>query len=306
MAIRRIRDIDVNVLELNSGGGSPLIMIHGLFTSLAVYALTIAPPLAAQHRVVLYDLRGHGLSERRDEGYTPEMLAQDLLDLMDDLDIPRAGIVGYSYGGAAALYAAQHHPERVERLALIDAMLLDEPAQDDVGKGETDAPADGVETTADGADAPADAPADGADAPADAPADGADVPALSDRVVEDYTASTGIPVTRANLERLRSIGRHFLEPERYQAALRVNQQLFDDLSRRELTLPTLLIYGKQSPYLNWGRALASCIPSAKMRVIRGDHNLPILQGERITRYFRDFFDPARHRHRRRRRGKGTL
>jgi pimeloyl-ACP methyl ester carboxylesterase len=238
-------------------------MVHGLFTNLAVYALTIAPPLATRHRVVLYDLRGHGLSERRDEGYTPAMLAQDLIDLMDDRGIARAGIVGYSYGSSAALYTALHHPERVERLALIEAMLLEEPAPDDAGetRGGTDD----------------------------------DVPALSDKAVEDYTASTGIPVTAANLERLRSIGRHFLDPERYRAAVRANQQLFDDLSCKELTLPTLLIYGKQSPYLNWGRTLASCIPSATIRTIKGDHNLPVLQGERIARSFRDFFDPARHR-----------
>jgi pimeloyl-ACP methyl ester carboxylesterase len=274
-------------------------MIHGLFTSLAVYALTIAPSLATQHRVVLYDLRGHGLSERRDEGYTPAMLTQDLIDLMDDLDIPRAGIVGYSYGGSAALYAALHYPERVERLALIDAMLLDDSDARET-RGGTDA---GRRARRPLRDDNAGNRVDEADTSVDeAAATDDDVPALSDRVVEDYTASTGIPVAAANLERLRSIGRHFLEPERYQAALRANQQLFDELSRKELTLPTLLIYGKQSPYLGKGRALASRIPSAKMRVIKGDHNLPVLQGERIARYFRDFFDPAR----RGRRGKGTL
>jgi pimeloyl-ACP methyl ester carboxylesterase len=260
MAIRKVRGANINVFELNARGSNPLIMIHGLFTSLAVYALTIAPPLAAQHRIVLYDLRGHGLSERRDEGYAPELLAQDLIDLMDDMDIPRAGIVGYSYGGSAALYTALHHPERVERLALLDAMLL----QDDNAGDRVD----------------------------EAAAKDEDVPALSDEAISDYTASTGIPVSEANLERIRSIGRHFLEPERFQAALRANQQLLGELSLRGLTMPALLLYGKQSPYLDMGRTLVSHIPSAQMHVIEGDHNLPVLQGETITRYFRDFFEPA--------------
>jgi pimeloyl-ACP methyl ester carboxylesterase len=264
-------------------------MVHGLFTSLAVYALAIAPPLAAQHRIVLYDLRGHGLSERRDEGYTPAMLAQDLIDLMDDLDIPHAGIVGYSYGGSAALYTALHHPERVERLALLDAMLLEDSDARETHGG-TDA---GRRRRRPLRDDNAGNRVDEVDTSVDeAAAKDEDVPALSDKTIEGYTASTGIPVTGANRERLRLIGRHFLEPERYQAALRANQQLFDELSRKELTIPTLLLYGKQSPYLNWGRTLASCIPTAKMRTLKGDHNLPVLQGERITRYFRDFFEPA--------------
>ncbi|MDR1183774.1 MAG: alpha/beta hydrolase [Coriobacteriales bacterium] len=295
MAIRKVQGVSVNVLELNAGGGDPLVMVHGLFTSLAVYALTIAPPLAAQHRVVLYDLRGHGLSERRDEGYTPAVLAQDLLDLMDDLEIPHAGIVGYSYGGAVALYTALHHPERVERLALIDGMLLEDNGARETHSG-TDAGRRGRRSLRDNG-------VDEVDTrEGEAVAEDASVPALSDEVIKDYTASTGIPVTEANLERLRSIARHFLEPERYQAALRANQQLFDELSHQGLTIPALLLYGKQSPYLDRGRTLASCIPSAKMRVIKGDHNLPVLQGERITRSFRNFFDPAQ----RGRRRKGIL
>jgi pimeloyl-ACP methyl ester carboxylesterase len=292
-------------------------MVHGLFTSLAVYALTIAPPLAVSHRVVLYDLRGHGLSERRDEGYTPEMLARDLIDLMDERGIPRAGIVGYSYGGAVALYAALHYPERISRLALIDAMLLE-----DNGARETHIDTDAgrrgpsarkthcvfsevgweLATTLGKRRPLRDNGVDEVDTrEGEAVAEDASVPALSDEVIRDYTASTGIPVTEANLERLRSIARHFLEPERFQAALRANQQLFDELSRKELTIPALLIYGKQSPYRDRGRILASCIPSATMRLIKGDHNLPVLQGERIARSFRDFFDPAQHR----RGGKGA-
>jgi pimeloyl-ACP methyl ester carboxylesterase len=259
-------------------------MVHGLFTSLAVYALTIAAPLAAQHRIVLYDLRGHGLSEQRDEGYTPEMLAQDMIDLMDDMGIARAGIVGYSYGGSAVLYAALHHPERVERLALLDAMLLEDSGARDA-RMDTDAGRRGRRPLRDnGAD----------ETRAEAAAKDEDVPALSDEAISDYTASTGIPVTEANRERMRLIGRHFLEPSRFRAALRANQQLLDELSSRGLTMPALLLYGKQSPYLDMGHTLASCLPSAQMHTIEGDHNLPVLQGETITRYFREFFEPTQN------------
>jgi pimeloyl-ACP methyl ester carboxylesterase len=257
-------------------------MIHGLFTSLAAYALTIAPPLAAQHRIVLYDLRGHGLSEQRDEGYTPAMLAQDLIDLMDDLDIPRAGIVGYSYGGCAALYAALHHPERVERLALLDAMLLEDDGERET-RGGTEAGRRGRRPLRD----------DNAGNRVDeAAAKDNDVPALSDETIKDYTASTGIPVTEANRERMRSIGRHFLEPKRFRPAVRANQQLLDELSSHGLTMPVLLLYGKQSPYLARGRTFASRIPCATMHVIEGDHNLPVLQGKLIAQYFQNFFESA--------------
>jgi pimeloyl-ACP methyl ester carboxylesterase len=126
MARIEVKGSQVNVIEMNAGGGDPVVMIHGLYTNLSVYYFSIAPIIAHEHHVVLYDLRSHGLSDKRDEGYTLEIFSNDLLDLMEILGIPQAHLVGYSYGGAIALYTALTYPDRVRRLALIEAPSLKE------------------------------------------------------------------------------------------------------------------------------------------------------------------------------------
>src|SRR5262249_52514537 len=81
-----------------------------------------ATPAAAGGEVVLYDLRGHGLSERPARGYAVADLVADLGALLDALALARpVALVGNSFGGTVALAFAAAHPARVARLALIDA-----------------------------------------------------------------------------------------------------------------------------------------------------------------------------------------
>ena len=99
-----------------------VVMIHGLFTgSLASWYFTAAPALAASHRVLLYDLRGHGRTQRVADGYNLDTMARDLVELI--CDEPRVILVGHSYGGLIALRVAMKHPERVAGLALVDVPL---------------------------------------------------------------------------------------------------------------------------------------------------------------------------------------
>lgn len=71
-------------------------------------------------RIVRYDQRGHGLSQASDGAYSIDLVAQDLLALMDALEIERASLVGISMGAMTVLTAAKHQPERVERLVVCD------------------------------------------------------------------------------------------------------------------------------------------------------------------------------------------
>ncbi len=104
------------------GEGPDLILIHGLATNRAFW-FPSAVALQDHYRVTLFDLRGHGYSERPPNGYRPLDFAEDTLALMDSLGIQRAALVGHSYGGAAALEVAGLAPERVSHLGLIDTRV---------------------------------------------------------------------------------------------------------------------------------------------------------------------------------------
>lgn len=112
------------------GEGEPVVvMLHGLIIgSMASWYFTVAGPLARECSVVLYDLRGHGRSERPATGYTVEEMVADLHALLDALGLGDRPVelVGTSFGGLLALAFAIEHPERVRGVALIDANLGDE------------------------------------------------------------------------------------------------------------------------------------------------------------------------------------
>lgn len=112
--------IAMHVQEL--GEGPPVVMIHGLLIgSLASWYFTAAPVLARDHRVRVYDLRGHGRSERATSGYDTHTLAQDLAALVGDLG--PVDVVGHSWGALVALRFALEHPARVRRLVVVEAPL---------------------------------------------------------------------------------------------------------------------------------------------------------------------------------------
>jgi pimeloyl-ACP methyl ester carboxylesterase len=104
-------------------------MVHGITGNLAVWHLHIVPALADRFRMLTYDLRGHGLTETPPSGYSPDGMAEDLLDLLDALEVERPVVVGHSYGADVALYLAARHPERVSEVIAIESAL---PAMEQV------------------------------------------------------------------------------------------------------------------------------------------------------------------------------
>ena len=79
--------------------------------------------LARTRRVLLYDLRGHGKSERAPSGYDVATMSDDLAALLDDFDPRPVALVGHSYGALVALRFALDHPARVAKLAMVEAPL---------------------------------------------------------------------------------------------------------------------------------------------------------------------------------------
>ena len=243
-------DIDgrkVLVFDLNPEGEKTIVMIHGLFSNLSLYFFSMGPKLAKQHRVVLYDLRSHGLSERRDEGYTLEILSSDLLALMTKMKIPSASLVGYSYGGSVALYTALHYPEKVERLVLIDAPALNEFNIEKSFKKNKD---------------------------------------ISSVIhtIANYTDATGIAVASDMAEKLHTKFRCLFENDLLLDALRAGRFFLEESPPEQLALPTLLLYGNRSPYLKTGRMLAKRIPGARLHIGRSGHNLPVRQEPWVSQH----------------------
>ena len=109
------------VVYRTAGSGPPIILIHGLLDSGSTWR-KVAPVLALRHRVIVPDLLGHGDTDgpaRAD--YSIGSHAMLVRDLMNELGIERATVVGHSLGAGVALALAYMAPERVERLAIISA-----------------------------------------------------------------------------------------------------------------------------------------------------------------------------------------
>jgi pimeloyl-ACP methyl ester carboxylesterase len=105
------------------GDGPDVVMVHGITGNLAAWHLHIVPALSDRFRILTYDLRGHGYSDTPSTGYSPDDMATDLADLLDALDLPRAVIVGHSYGADVALYFAARHPDRTGQVIAIESAL---------------------------------------------------------------------------------------------------------------------------------------------------------------------------------------
>jgi pimeloyl-ACP methyl ester carboxylesterase len=101
-------------------GDQTVVFVHGLvMDNLSSFYFTLANPVAEHASVLLYDLRGHGMSERPASGYRVEDFVADLAALT--ADSPTIDLVGNSFGGLIALAFAAAYPSRVRKLALIDA-----------------------------------------------------------------------------------------------------------------------------------------------------------------------------------------
>ena len=102
-------------------GEPPLVLLHGFTGNVGQWA-AVRPLLAAEHRVVCYDLRGHGRSDAPEElaSYTMAAYVEDLRDLLDALAVGRAHVLGSGFGGMVALEFAFRYPERVASLLLAD------------------------------------------------------------------------------------------------------------------------------------------------------------------------------------------
>ncbi len=121
----RYVEIDgTRVRYLDTGTGTPVIFLHGLGASMYAWRKNLAPVRAAGFRVIAYDNRGFGFSDKPAHGYDNAAYVRLLAALMDSLHLPDAVLVGHSMGGAIAAEAAIALPGRVRGLVLIGSAGL--------------------------------------------------------------------------------------------------------------------------------------------------------------------------------------
>ena len=114
----RIQVGDVNLNYDIAGKGEPLLMIMGLGASSAVWDPELIAELARSFRVITFDNRGTGQSDKPDAPYSIEMFADDAAGVLDKLDVRRAHIFGVSMGGMIAQEFALRHANRTATLTL--------------------------------------------------------------------------------------------------------------------------------------------------------------------------------------------
>ncbi|MHA1803315.1 MAG: alpha/beta fold hydrolase [Promethearchaeota archaeon] len=116
--------VEVNGIKICyeiKGEGEPLFLVHGFGAKKEVWVGQFEP-LSKHFKVIRFDNRGAGKSDRPNQPYTMEMFADDLAGLMDALNIPKAHIVGWSLGGMIVQKFLILYPEKVKKAVLINTL----------------------------------------------------------------------------------------------------------------------------------------------------------------------------------------
>jgi esterase len=108
------------------GQGKHIVLIHGLFGSLENLNM-VAKSLSQDYCVTSVDVRNHGNSFHQ-QGMNYQELAQDVINLLDDLSIEHCHILGHSMGGKIAMKIALSFPERLNKLIVADIAPVKYPA----------------------------------------------------------------------------------------------------------------------------------------------------------------------------------
>ncbi len=263
MAFARVNGVVIHH-EVRGPAGAPVIAFsNSLGTDFRIWD-AVAARLEDAYRLVLYDKRGHGLSESTPAPYSLSDHVEDLSALLDHVGVARAAVVGLSVGWMIAQGLAALHPEKVAALVLSDT-------------------AHKIGTEAMWNDRIAAVTGKGIAAIADAIMQRWFTPAYRSPENPDFVGYTAM-LTRTDVDGYAGTC----------AALRVA-----DLteSTRALTVPTLLIVGDQdgSTPPDLVRSTAALIRGSEFRIVEGAGHLPCIEKpEAVASLIRGFLRTARH------------
>lgn len=251
MPVITVNNRGVHIQELNKDAVETLVLVHGMFSNLSVYYFNIAPILAQHFHVVMYDLKSHGLSERMNDGYDLEQMSDDLSDLMEHLNLSSVHLAGYSFGGLIALKMAARFPEKVKKLAIIEAP---DPNDDKTRDIIDDYSREFLE-----------------------------------HYVANFTDTTKVKMGKRQMERNHRMYEYLFHETTIKSDMIKEREFFDSTEIKVVSQETLLLYGKGSNCLQAGYKLKTHIKGAEMVEVDGDHNVPIQQPIIIGALMETFF-----------------
>ena len=126
----------IKVYYTRTGHGSPVVLLHGGLSNSDYWGNQVKA-LAAKHTVISIDSRGHGRSSRDDKPYGYDLMADDVVAVLDSLNIPRADIVGWSDGAIIGIDLALRHPDRIGKVFAFAANTQTSGVKDAVEKNPT-------------------------------------------------------------------------------------------------------------------------------------------------------------------------
>jgi pimeloyl-ACP methyl ester carboxylesterase len=251
-------ELDINGTRLHyqrlgtpAPGAEPAIMIHGLLVgNLASWYFGAASTLAKNREVILYDLRGHGLSGKPPSGYDLQTMVGDLEGLVASLRLETVSLVGHSYGALVALHFALRNPGRVARLVVVEGPLPPSKA----------AQMDAV------------------------------LESSPEQVLEALPEHLKAVLALKTRQGLRFVDRlKFLLCETdLVTQLRLERDVPDDVLET-LEVPTLLIYGRQAQLTEVARRLERVLPAARLQQLDGGHYLPSEKPAELSEMIGSFF-----------------
>jgi pimeloyl-ACP methyl ester carboxylesterase len=224
--------------QILGNDGTPVVMLHGLFGSVVTWYFTAGPSIARTHRVLMYDLRGHGKSARTPSGYDLQTMTADLAELITGFADGPVSLVGHSFGGAIALQYALQNPQRVACLALVEVPMPPSNV-DEIASLVKRSPEELIA-------------------------------ALPDRTRLALMRGERGRKGERNLEAIRLL---VFETTLLQDVGR--EPDFADATLSHLRCPALCVYGETSSCLPAGRRLSQVLPDAKLVVLPGGHYLPV-------------------------------
>lgn len=252
MPVIEVNNRGVHIQELNKGAAETVLLVHGMFSNLSIYYFNIAPILAKHFHVVMYDLKSHGLSERTAKGYDLNSMTDDLVSLMDSLGIDKVHLAGYSFGGLIALKMALRFPEKVKKLAIIEAP---DPNDDKTRDIIDDYSREFLE-----------------------------------HYVTNFTDTTKVKMGKRQMERSHRMYEYLFHETSIKSDMVFEKEFFSTAEISDIGQDTLLLYGSRSNCLGAGKKLKTKIRGAALLEVNGDHNIPIQEPASVGNIMETFFN----------------
>lgn len=115
---------ELNIFYEDLGKGDPVVFVHGWPLTHAMWEYQLTPLREAGYRCITYDRRGFGQSEQSLENYSYDDLAEDLKNLLDELNLQNVTLVGFSMGGGEVVrYCSKYNAERVSKIVLVSSIV---------------------------------------------------------------------------------------------------------------------------------------------------------------------------------------